>query len=886
MVKKKTPPKDEDLIEDVIDVDMVDGIDDGEPEEIDIEEDTPEEGEEDEDGEDNIFGGKETDEEIQKNMSEIFEMDDEDLDNLEEEIIEDIEIEFDENLAEQMEEAELDLLASELMMDFNTDKDDRMDWKDKYDQALEAMNDMGGQADTDQRRQRGLSYVVHPMIKEAATQFNARAIEEMYPSGGPVKAIIVGEPNEEIEEQARRVSEFMNYQITHEMPEYFTDLDQMLYELPLVGQAFKKIYWCPMKNRPVSSFVPAEDLVISSECNDVCNAMRISHVLRMTRNEFNQYIEDGIYRKIDPLDGSENDIITSVVPDVAGIHTFGSSSGDDDIIDLIEMHTYEALEGIDGVDDKNDPFLIKKPYIITIEATGEKIVSIRRNWKQDDDRHTRLDWFISNKFLPGIGPYGFGLYHLIGGLGKAATGALRSLLDSANFANMQGGFLLDGRVKGGDLQIAPGEFVELRSGAGKINEIVMPFNFNEPSGTMFQLMEFVVGAGQRFANTADLQIGDMNQNAPVGTTVALIEQGSKQFSAIHKRLHNAQGQEFKIISRINAQNLPEQFSFSVVGASEIVYASDFDENIDIIPVSDPNIFSSTQRIGQAQALMDLSQQSPDLYDQYEVQKRMLSALRITNHEEVLKKPTEAKRQDAVSENMMILYGKPIKVFPDQDHNKHIDIHVQFLEDPSLGGNDGMKSKMAGLVAHVHEHVAMEYRQRMEQAIVMDIPEPIDPAAEDFTPFEIDPETDWAIAQKASLVVKQSPVMQKIKAIMPDEAPAAAPPPGPDMELAKQLMEIEKQQLEMRTQAEIKSIESKAQVSMQTQQQKAQIDQQIKQQEAQQDMALQREKQNLDMQLKQQKIQAEIQQDVLKEEMERQGEEQKRLNGMFNPGGNT
>ena len=491
---------------------------------------------------------------------------DPELDNVEEK-----ETGFDENIAEQLDEKELNRIASLLVKSYETDKDARSDWESRYKQGLETLDPNGGQEEEEnQRATRGLSTVVHPMIAEAATQFNARAIAELYPSGGPVKAVIVGEPSEEMEEQARRVRDYMNYQITQEMPEYFPDLDQMLFQLPLIGHTFKKVWWDASLERQCSQFVKAEDFIVSPESKDLYTSLRYTHVIRMPRNDFNKYVKTGHYL---PSKYMSDDIDPSgdIGSDIEGVDPYNSESTDE-IMTLLEMHCYETFDGIDGADDSDDENVVALPYVITIDYDAETIVSIRRNWNEEDEKKTKRDWFVSYKFLPGTGFYGFGLYHMIGGLGKAATGALRALLDSAAFANMQGGFKLKGRVTGGEMQINPGEFADLDATVDDVNKAIMPLPFKEPSGTLFNLMNAITDAGKRFASTADLNVGDVNPNAPVGSTVALIEQGSKSFSAIHKRLHYSQGQEFKLLAKLNAEYLPQSFQFAQSGVSTTVFA--------------------------------------------------------------------------------------------------------------------------------------------------------------------------------------------------------------------------------------------------------------------------------------------------------------------------
>ena len=753
-------------------------------------------------------------------------------------IKQDIDSEFDSNLAEEISEKELNRKAQHLIVKYDEDREARSDWEERYKAGLRTVDPDGGMSEEeDARASRGLSTVVHPMIAEAATQFNARSIAELYPSGGPVKTVIVGEPNEETEEQARRVKDFMNYQITQEMPEYFPDLDKMLFQLPLVGHAFKKVWWDANMERQCSKFVKAEDFVVAPESTDLYTSLRYTHVIRMPKNDYNRYVEAGWYLP-SKYTGDGIDPSGDTTEDIEGVDPYSTS---DEVMTLLEMHVYESFDGVDGYDDTEDnEDAVGLPYVITIDYDSEKVVSVRRNWDADDEDMRRLDWFVSYPFLPGVGFYGFGLYHLIGGLGKAATGSLRALLDSAAFANMQGGFKLKGRVTGGELQVNPGEFADLDATVDDVNKAIMPLPFKEPSGALFNLLGLITDAGRRFANTADMNVGDVNPNAPVGTTVALIEQGSKSFSAIHKRLHYAQGQEFKLLAKLNAKYLPENFDFALSGSSSVIYAADFNDRIDIIPVSDPNIFSTAQRIAQAQSIMQMANAAPQLHDVYEAYKRMYEAIRIPNIDEVLKKPQEAVRLDPIDENMSLMYGKPIKAFPEQDHDAHIAVHMQFMQDPSLAANPGARAMQPLLIAHIAEHVALLYRQRMQSAIGVPLPSVPNLRDPRFSFEDISPEMDMFISQKAAEVVQQSPQMEPIKAL------AGMAKQNP-LQYAQQLAQLEMQSLQQRTQAQIEADAAKARNQME-----------IKQAEAQQDMQIEAAKARADLEEKVRKLEAELQ----------------------------
>jgi hypothetical protein len=775
--------------------------------------------------------------------------------------VDETETSFGENLAEEMDDKELSQIASELVHNYESDKDARSQWEYRYKQGLETLDPNGGMAEEEnQRATRGLSTVVHPMIAEAATQFNAKAIAELYPSGGPVKTVIVGDPSEEMEEQAKRVKDYMNYQITQEMPEYFPDLDQMLFQLPLVGHTFKKVWWDANLDRQCSQFVKAEDFIVSPDSKDLYTSPRYSHVIRMPRNDYNKYVKAGYYLP-SKYTGNDTDPSGDIGSEIEGVDPYGDESTDE-VMTLIEMHTYYTFDGIDGGEDDDDDNVIALPYVITIDYDADKVVSIRRNWDEDDEKQKRRDWFVSYKFLPGTGFYGFGLYHMIGGLGKAATGSLRALLDSAAFANMQGGFKLKGRVTGGELQINPGEFADLDATVDDVNKAIMPLPFKEPSATLFNLMNAITDAGRRFASTADLNVGDVNPNAPVGSTVALIEQGSKAFSAIHKRLHYSQGQEFKLLAKLNAEYLPESFEFAQSGISTTMYAKDFDNRIDVIPVSDPNIFSTSQRIAQAQAVLQMAQSAPQLHDQYEAYKRMYEAIRISNIDEVLMKPELASRVDPITENMSLMYGKPIRAFPEQDHDSHIAVHMQFIQDPSLAGNPGAMAMQPLIIAHIAEHIALLYRQRMEAAIGIGLPSMPDIRDPKFKFEDIEPELDMMISQRAAEVVAKAPQMQAIKPLT-DMAKAQSQQQQNPLQYAQQLAQLEAEALKARTQVQIEADKAKAQQNMQIKQVEAQQDLQIDQAKLNAELQAKMAKLELELQMEREKNQIKIQQELIK-----------------------
>ena len=777
---------------------------------------------------------------------------------------------FDENLVSELDQRTLSKAASELIDFFDSDKAGRSEWERRYKDGLKTLDIDGNLVDDDEDRAvRGLSQVVHPLIAEAATQFQARAIAELFPPDGPVRTVIVGEATDELEEQATRVKEYMNYQITEEMPEFFPDLDKMLFHLPLVGQTFKKVWYDPSKERLTARFVQAEDFIVSADSTDLQTSPRYTQIIKLSRNDYNRFVQAGYYEPLDSYTSTSDAQESSTVESIEGISAYDSEKDDKTVV-LLEMHTYYMFDGIDGADPDDDN-AVALPYVITIEQASEKIVSIRRNWHEDDEKQEKRDWFVEYKFLPGLGFYGFGLYHIIGGLGKVATGSLRALLDSAAFSNMQGGFKLKGRVPGGEMDISPGEFVDLEATVDDVKKAVMPLPFKEPSGTLFQLLGFIVETGQRFAAIADLNVGDANNNAPVGTTIALLEQGSKIFSAIHKRLHNSQAKEFKLMVELNSLHLPEQVDFAMSGVATSLFRQDFDERIDVLPVSDPNVFSSTQRIAQAQAILQMATSQPELHDMYEAYKRMYEAIRIQNIDELLKPPLEAVHLDPVDENMALLYGKPIKAFNDQNHEAHIAVHLQFMQDPSLGGNPAAQRTIGPvLVAHIAEHVALLYRLRMESAMGINMPELPDMRDRKFMFENVPQELDNAIAEKAAQVIQQSPKMKPIPGLQQSGGQQQQNP----LEYARQLAQLEAEALKVRTKAEIEADQAKAKSDISIDQAKAQQDMQAQMAKIQADLEGKIAKLQAEMQIAQQKASAEVQRDEAKAVAEAQRDEAK------------
>ena len=725
--------------------------------------------------------------------------------------------EFDDNLAEDLEDEERLEIASDLAAKFTSDKRSRDEWQEVYEKGLESLRPDESDGDTARtmRSSRNMSTVVHPLIAETATQFQAKAINELYPAAGPVGAIVFGQTSPELQDQANRVSTYMNYQITEEMEEYFPDMDQMLFHLPLVGHTFKKSYFDTVLRRITSTFIQGADLVVDADATSLETALRTTETIRMSTQKFAEYVHAGFYMDVQLPSGNFNSVDESTTPQqIEGVSP--ESSSEEESVVLLECHCYLDIESKKGEPDK--------PFIVTYFEDTEEVVSIRRNWTENSSNEfKKCTWYVSYKFLPGLGFYGFGLYHIIGGLGKAATGALRSLLDAAAFANLQGGFKLKGRVGGGEIEIAPGEFTDIDAITEDINKAIMPLPFKEPSQTMMALLTYVVEVGRRFANTADINISDANQNTPVGTTVALLEENGKVFSAIHKRLHNAQRKEFKLIAKLNGMYLPAHYPFRMKGIEDgYILAKDFDERIDVVPTSDPSTFSSTQRIAQSQAAMQMLQAAPEMHNKYKVHKRMYEALRIPNYEEFLFDPNDIERMDPVTENVAIMNGAPVRAFIDQHHDSHIAVLDDWYQRLPPEGQQMFQNQY---ISHRSEHMSLLYRVQVEAA--MGAPLPRLPNFKDPSdkPDDIDPITDAKIAEAAAQVVNNLKEKQPIGPALPKMGGGQNAAPNP-METARMMMQIETESIQAKTQADIQGRMQKAQMDMQIKQANAQMDLEI------------------------------------------------------------
>ena len=616
-------------------------------------------------------------------------------------------IPFDANLAEYLDDGVLGELSSELRGSYNDDLDSRSEWEDTYVNGLDLLG-----IKSEERTQpfEGASGITHPMVSESVTQFQAQAYKELLPSGGPVRTTIVGAKDKMREEQATRVKDFMNFQITEIMEEYDPDMDQMLFYLPLSGSTFKKVYYDPTKQRAVSKFIPAQDLVVPYSATDLATATRVTHVLRMDQNEVIKMQYAGVYRDVElsASEEAEDDNVRQKVNELEGI----SKSYSDDVHTILEIHAELDIEGFEDVDPMTgQPTGIRLPYIVTIDDGSGQILSIRRNYRMDDPLKRKVQYFVHYKFMPGLGFYGFGLIHMIGGLGRAATSLLRQLIDAGTLANLPAGFKARGvRVRNDDEPLQPGEWRDIDAPGGSIRDAIIPLPYKEPSGTLASMLGGLVQDGRRFVALADQQLGDMNYEQPVGTTVALIERGMKVMSAIHKRLHYAQKTEFRLLARIFAENLPPMYPYEVAGAPSQVMAQDFDGRVDVLPVSDPNIFSMAQRVTLAQTQLQLAQSNPQMHNLHAAYRRMYQALEVQNIDEILPPQPQPMPQDPATENAAMIGGKTPQAFPQQDHDAHIAAHISLLELSIL---QQTPSVLAALFSHVLQHVNMKARTMVQ-----------------------------------------------------------------------------------------------------------------------------------------------------------------------------
>ena len=613
------------------------------------------------------------------------------------------------NLTEVMDESGLREVSAELMAAFQEDKESRDEWLQTFADGLDLLGIKMEERDTPFP---GASGVTHPLLSEAATQFQAQAYKELLPANGPVSTRIIGVETPQILAQSQRVKEFMNYQITEVMQEYDPDMDSLLFYLPLAGSAFKKVYFDALLGRATSAFVKAEDLVVSYDTTNLETSPRISHVITMTGNDIRKMQLNGGYRDIDVGNpgAGEYDEAKDKIDELQGLSKPTSDYND---YTVIEFHVDLELEGIDDYD-----FAV--PYIVTVLEDSGEILSIRRNWQKEDDLFRKKEYFVHYKFLPGLGFYGFGLIHMIGGLTKSATSILRQLIDAGTLANLPAGFKARGmRVQGEDEPLRPGEFRDVDVPGGAIRDALLPLPYKEPSSVLSQLLGLLIDSGRRFASIADMQVGDIgSQQLPVGTTVAMLERGTKVMSAIHKRLHFAQKKEFRLLAKVFSRSLPPMYPYAVAGADSTIKQQDFDDRIDIVPVSDPNIFSMAQRVMLAQQELQMAQSAPQIHNLREAYKRMYEALEIKNIELLLPEQETVPPRDPISEQQSAILGQPIKAYEFQNQDAYIAAHAAFLQNPMMQQNP---IAIQAISANIQERTAMVYKQQVEQALGQPLP---------------------------------------------------------------------------------------------------------------------------------------------------------------------
>jgi hypothetical protein len=618
------------------------------------------------------------------------------------------------NLAELLPEDVLGPLGSELNSNYMDYKESRKEWEHTYITGLDLL---GFKYENRTEPFAGAAGATHPVLAEAVTQFQALAYKELLPADGPVRTQIIGAPTPEKEMQSERVKEYMNWQLMDQMKEYEPEFDQMLFYLPLAGSAFKKIYYDALLGRAVSKFVPAEDLVVPYSATSLEDATAVIHVVKTSQNDLRKQQVNGFYRDIElgePAD-VESDL-DKKERELEGIQ----KTQNEDIYNVLEFHIDLDLEGFEDRDDEGEFTGIKLPYIVTIEEATREVLAIRRNYEPADPLKKKISYFVHFKFLPGLGFYGFGLIHMIGGLSRTATAALRSLLDAGTLSNLPAGFKMRGiRIRDDAQAIAPGEFRDVDAPGGNIKDAFMALPFKEPSQTLLQLMGVVVSAGQRFASIADLQVGDGNQQAAVGTTVALLERGSRTMSAIHKRIYVSLKHEFKMLGRIFKTYLPAEYPYDVVGGTRQIKQQDFDDKIDILPIADPNIFSQSQRISIAQAELQLAQSNPQMHNMYNAYRAMYEALGVKNIDTILVQPEKPTPMDPAVEAIQSLGGKPFQAFKGQDHRAHITAHLNFMSSSMARGNPQITASMQkNIFEHISlmalEQVEVEFQEQIQQ----------------------------------------------------------------------------------------------------------------------------------------------------------------------------
>ena len=653
------------------------------------------------------------------------------------------------NLADFIDESVLESMASELVSDFEADRRSRKDWATAYMKGLDLL---GFKVEERSQPWQGASGVFHPLLTEAVVRFQAQAMGELFPASGPAKTQIMGKITPEKMKQAERVQNELNYQLTEEMSEYRDELEQLLFRLPLAGSAFKKVYYDPLRERPVAMFVPVEDFVVSYGASDLPTCPRYTHVMKKTANEILKLQLAGFYRDVE---------LPAPAPDISDIQEkYDTLDGEEATLDDDDRHTLlEMHVDMNMPEEFDDPDGVARPYVITVEKSSRTILSIRRNWDEDDAKKKKLMHFVHYKYLPGLGFYGTGLIHLIGGLAKSATSIMRQLIDAGTLSNLPGGLKARGmRIRGDDTPIMPGEFRDVDIPGGAIRDSITFLPYKEPSGVLYQLLGNVVEEGRRIGSVADIQVGNMNPEAPVGTTLALLERSLKVMSGVQARLHAAMRNELRLIARVIRDYMPPKYDYAIgdnddMDEDDIFNRSeDFDGRVDIIPVSDPNAATMAQRVVQYQSALQLAQQAPQLYDMGKLHRQMLEVLGIQDADDIIKLPDDIKPMDPVTENMAMLKQEPVKAFMYQDHAAHIQVHMAMAQDPKIqqmvGQSPFAGAIMNALSSHVTEHIAMQYRVEIQKRLGVELPDP-----EAHLPEDIELEVSRMAAQAADKLLK-------------------------------------------------------------------------------------------------------------------------------------
>jgi hypothetical protein len=696
--------------------------------------------------------------------------------------------EFGENLAEDLDETVLQSLASDLISDFEDDIGARKDWMQTYVDGLELL---GMKIEERTEPWEGACGVYHPLLSEALVKFQSETMMETFPAAGPVKTEIIGKETTEKKEAAMRVQADMNYQLTDVMKEYRPEHERMLWGLGLSGNAFKKVYYDPGLERQASIFVPAEDIVVPYGASNLQTAERVTHVMRKTKNEILKLQVAGFYRDVDL--GDPVMVMDEVEKKIA--EKMGFRATTDDRFKLLEMHVDLDLPGYEHKDKDGEPTGIALPYVVTIEKGTSNVLSIRRNWQPDDKTHAKRNHFVHYGYIPGFGFYCFGLIHLIGAFAKSGTSILRQLVDAGTLSNLPGGFKTRGlRVKGDDTPIAPGEFRDVDVPSGTMRDNILPLPYKEPSQTLYQLMNQIIDEGRRFAAAADMKVSDMSANSPVGTTLAILERTLKVMSAVQARIHYSMKEEFRLLKTIIADYTPDKYTYEPIEGSPRAKKSDYDQ-VNVIPVSDPNAATMSQKVVQYQAALQLAQTAPQLYDLPLLHRQMLDVLGIKNFAKLVPTQDDKKPEDPVTENQNVLMMKPVKAFLYQDHQAHIAVHMSAMQDPKIqqlvGMNPMAQQIQAAMMAHINEHIAFEYRKQMELRMGVELPAPGE-ESEEGIPEGMEVRISQLAAQAAQQMLQQN--QQEAQAQQNAQAQQ-----DPLVQMQQEELQIKREDLELKKQ---------------------------------------------------------------------------------------